>query len=586
MNSTRRFAVTLAGFFVLYWVYGLQRLSLGVDFTDEGVYLAWPLRTLFGEAPFAGDPLLALRPLFNHLSLIRRLHPEISVYEFRMLGWLVHLGAFGALSTCLFQLSGTALQSILIASVPLFVCHIFGLAAPSYNSFACDFLLIGLSLIALSGHEAARHPRILQVAAGLALFVATLAHPGLGLVAAVIGLNEIVRHNLVQNLFRLRPAVSNTGFLTFSTCWTFYFLQLLATGAAGVWLERSVLYRSARVSSFEGDTGRFFLDLLTYPFTYDLPAVAFSIAALAAIVSLWLLARTGKTTAAGNIAAALALLLIVALIRTFSLNPDQLPVAFAMVALVVIIAHLGAPSDLALAAGPPLRLLLAGTTLGALIFAIVTFYFSPLRSWISGILALPFAFGVGLTLLLRSPSGRYAPLFRLISIVTLALAVACVAREHYRFIYRDATPGELTATFRTPKLRHLRSTPERAQAVDELYDYLHPKLTRGEPLLAFDDCPMLYVLFDARPAYGLTWATRYTQTPASLARLDAELRSRPLPRYAIRTVVGVWNPAWAPSPPIRYDHYPLNETVTTHYELERTIFPFEIWRLKSPASPR
>jgi hypothetical protein len=29
-----------------------------------------------------------------------------------------------------------------------------------------------------------------------------------------------------------------------------------------------------------------------------------------------------------------------------------------------------------------------------------------------------------------------------------------------------------------------------------------------------------------------------------------------------------------------YDNYPLNATVTSHYELEHTIFPFEIWRRK------
>jgi len=585
MTSSRRFAAALAGFLLLYFVYGLHRLSLGVDFTDEGVYLAWPLRTLFGEPPFAGDPLLALRPLFNHLSVIHRIYPDVSVYDFRLLGWVIHLGAFAVLAWSLFRLSGAVFRNLLIASVPFFVCHIFGLAVPSYNSISSDFLLIALSLLSLASHEGTQHPLALHLAAGLALFVATLAHPGLGLVAAVIGLNEIFRRNLIQNLLSRRPTASNAGFLAFAGCWLTYLLHFVATGALSVWLERSALYHSARVASLEGNSGRFFLALLIYPFTYDFLAIVFSVAALAAIAVLAWLAHTGRQVAAGTTAAFLALLLLIALIRTFSFNADRLPVAFAMVSLVVIAVHvlrLGGP---ALAAGPNLRVLLAASAVGALLYATLTFYFSPLRSWVSGILALPFAFAVGLALLLRAPTGPFAPLVRMLSTAVLVLAVVCVAGEHYRFIYRDGSPALLTASFRAPKFRHLRSTPDRTQAVDTLYDYLHPKLARGEPLIAFDDCPMLYFLFDAQPVYGLTWAVRYTQSSTALAGFDRELRSRPLPRYAIRTLVDLSHPVWSMAPRTNYDNYPLNATVTGSYQLERTIFPFEVWRLKTIGRP-
>ena len=40
---------------------------------------------------------------------------------------------------------------------------------------------------------------------------------------------------------------------------------------------------------------------------------------------------------------------------------------------------------------------------------------------------------------------------------------------------------------------------------------------------------------------------------------------------------------WSTSPRLSYDNYPLNETLLANYELERTIFPFEVWRLKSIA---
>ena len=579
MNSNRRFACILVGFIALYLGYGLWRLSLGVDFTDEGVYVSWPLRTLFGEAPFAGDPLLALRPMFNHLAWLHRFYPAISLYDIRLLGWVIHLGAFSALAIFLFRFSGAAWRSVLLASVPFFVCHVFGLAAPSYNSISSDFLLLALSLLGLAVVEPVRRPLALRLAAGCALFIASLAHPAIAVVAVLIGCGEAFR--FLQNRRQRAPGATGGCFLTFAGCWAAYLVYLFATGAVSVWLERSALYRSARVSSLEGDSGRFFRDLLAYPFSYDAAALAFSIGAVILIVVRAVLVRRGRTAAAGNAAAALALLVILALIRTFSFNTEQLPAAFAMAAIVAgftFILRLG-PS-----AGPPateLRLLVAASLLLAVLYATVTFYFTPLRSWISGILPLPFAFAVGLAFLLRLPDSRTAALAGLLANTVLAFAVLCVAGEHARFIYRDAPAGRLTSTFRVPKLRHLHSTPERTQAVDALYDYLHPRLSRGEPLLAFDDCPLLYFIFDARPAYGLTWAVRYTQNPISLARFDRELNTRPLPRYAIRTLVDLSHPSWTRSPRTNYADYPLNETVVTRYTLEQTIFPFEIWRLKS-----
>ena len=38
----------LVVFVLIYLGYGLHRFSLGLDFTDEGAHLAWPLRALFG----------------------------------------------------------------------------------------------------------------------------------------------------------------------------------------------------------------------------------------------------------------------------------------------------------------------------------------------------------------------------------------------------------------------------------------------------------------------------------------------------------------------------------------------------------
>src|SRR5688572_11542694 len=134
MRFTKSFVVFLGASLLLYSCYGLHRFTLGVDFTDEGVFVSLPMRILFGEKLFASELLTLLRPVSNFLFILYKLDPGITLYEVRLLGWSVHLVAVAILSVYVFRLSGAPFQSLLIASVPLFACHVFGLAPPSYNS--------------------------------------------------------------------------------------------------------------------------------------------------------------------------------------------------------------------------------------------------------------------------------------------------------------------------------------------------------------------------------------------------------------------------------------------------------------------
>jgi hypothetical protein len=584
MRARRLFVVSLAALAVLHLCYGLKRLTLGLDFTDEGAYLAWPLRMLFGEKPFAGDVTTLLRPLSAYLSAVFEIYPGITLYEFRLLGWSLHLVSFCVLSAYLFRISRAALLSPLVASVPFYACHILGLATPSYNSISSDFLLMALALRGLAEDGTARRQVWLNVASGFALFVATLAHPGLGLVGAVIVLREFVWGGLAQNAFRRRLSPSNLGAVVFVAGWLAFIGYLAATGALEIWLHRVALFQSFSVRSIRTSPVRFYLLLLGYPFLIGRLAQIFSVAAFVAGCVLLFSRRPNHRPRASAAAAALALFALVSLICVFSYNPGHLPIAFAQAAVFLLGVHcLGLTGPL-LPPNPSARFLLFLSLLGALTYATVSYYFSPFRSWLSGILALPFAFATGLTLLLNVDPGRFRALFRTLATAMLVLAVACVAREHYRSVYRDSAPPELQSVFRVPKLNHIRSTPERVHAVDALYDYLHPRIQRGEALLAFDNCPILYYLLDAKPAYGMAFAVRYTQSRAALEQLDREFRAQPLPRYAIRTLVNPAEAVWHTASRTNYDDYPLNETLVANYQLEQTIFPFQIWRLKGDGS--
>jgi hypothetical protein len=236
----------------------------------------------------------------------------------------------------------------------------------------------------------------------------------------------------------------------------------------------------------------------------------------------------------------------------------------------------------ALATTPAILLLIIVSGLASLLLADVTYYFNLYRSWVSGTLAMPFAFAVGLTLLLRTSTDRVTRLLHLLTVCCLALVVACVAFNHYHDVCRDRPPSELTARFKTQKLRHILSTPKRVQAIDQLCAYLGPKLSRGEALLAYDQLPMLYYLLDAKPAYAMTWAARFNpENHEVLAQFDREFRAQPLPRYAIRTMVNVAFSNWEEAQYVSYENYPINQTVEENYVLEKTFFPFEIFRLKT-----
>ncbi len=583
MRSAKRFTIGLAAFVALHLCYGLKRFTLGVDFTDEGAYISWPMRMLFGEKLFVSEPATLLRPLVAHLFILFKLHPALTLYEFRMLGWCIHLLAFVSLSIYLYRLSEAPLRSLLIATVPLFVCNIFGLASPSYNSLSSDFLLIALSLWGLAAIDQSGWKKALSVASGLALFIATMAHPALGLVAAIILARELLKHDLAQNLWRGKLTLSNAGMLVFVTCWLAILIYVIGSGAHVDWIRRTALFRSLTVNPLHSNPTTIVGRLAIYPFTYSPTAAIFSLAALVAASALHVFSRAKRFEPAGSAAATLAFLLIVLLICTFSFELQFLSTCFVMASLLLIATHCLRPVASPVPMNSEVRFLMAMSGIAAVLFATTSFYFYPHRSWLSGTLGLPFAFAVGLTLLLLPQPGRSTALLRALTTGALALAVVSVGSEHYRFIYRDSPPGHLVATFRVPKFRHIHSTHERTQVIDTLYDHLHPKIARGESLLAFDDCPMLYYLFDARPAYGLTWATRFTQNLTSLQELDREFKAKPLPNYAIRALIDPSHTVWRTAPRTNYDNYPLNETLLASYELERTIFPFEVWRLKTAA---
>lgn len=579
MRSWKTFLAILAVSGAALTAFGLKRFALGIDFTDEGAYVSWPLRVLYGEAPFTSELMTMTRPVEVFLSVFFNFGPASTLYELRLAGWLIHVSSFGVLGAYLFRLGRSPVRCLLVAGIPLFVTPLHGIATPAYNMLSSDFLLIALSLAGLAAIADVGHKVMLSIGAGVALFLATLCHPGLGVVAAAGLAYGCVAQRLIQNLFRGKPTPANAGMLVFVACWMLFAAALIGSGAAGAWLERLPLIQSFSVPAVRENPLLFHYRLGSYLCTYGKWAAELSLGGVILITVTQFFLRTGKHRYATGAAVALAGLILAYLGYTVLHEPDLMTSAFALVAYLLLAVHLIGHPLPGLAMMPGMRPLLILSGLAGLIYAVTTFFFTPLRSWMSGALGLSFAFAVGLDLLLdiRPLQRRLA---RVGIALVLAFAVVRLARNHYATIYRDAGPSQLTATFALPKLRHIKSTPERTRSLDELYAYLRPKIAPGDPLLVFDDGPLLYYLFDAKPVYGLTWAIRYSQNPQVLDQLIREMHARPLPGYAIRLLVDPSYATWSTSARISYEKYPLNEMLMTHYVLAHTVFPFEIWQLK------
>jgi hypothetical protein len=370
-------------------------------------------------------------------------------------------------------------------------------------------------------------------------------------------------------------------------CWAVVLAYLVGTHSLTDWSNRIALTQSFATSALSAPPLNFFYGLGRHAFAHSWLSAIFTlvIALSLALAGTWLAIR--QKPASATLPGVLGLVLITFLIATFSYERDLLSSSFAQAALIFVgLVWIGP----LLLRTPPVPsgvlFLISMSALGAVICATFTYYFSPHRSWLSGILALPFAFGVGLNHLLAS--NRELPrVLNGMVVLALGLTAALAANNHYAFIFRDADPQNLSAPFRVPKLRNVRSTDERVRAVNALYEYLQPRVKSGERMLAYDSCPMLYFLFDTLSAYGWAGAKRYNLTHETLARLNREMLEKPLPRYAVRALVDVSDPVWSTAPRLSYVDYPLNETVMANYVLEQTIFPFEVWRLKTlPASDR
>ncbi len=427
-------------------------------------------------------------------------------------------------------------------------------------------------------------PSPLRLCAGLSLLVAVICYPSL-VVLIPLTLAYDVREFYRASCAPMREKLSLAGTsIAIFFAGLAFFSYLCLSGAAAHWLARINLVHNSSLTAFKAGVGSFYGHLLQELFTKLVGFKHYSgcVLLLACFILLAKQSLLRKLK---------PLLLIIFQVYSLYILVDQhrgdsdignffFPTAFCLVTMTSIIVYLLMEIRLSRPIDSPALFCVLISLAGCLIYCASTYFFDYYYCWNSGLLALPFTFSFILAInvgeLCRDRK------LRLVLAGAALLAPAYVAfRYNYYGVRRDSEVTKLTVDFKIPPLQGIKSTPDRVASIEALYGYLRPQMAKGESLLAYDDCPMLYFILVSKPAYGLVWAVRYTKSVETLKELDLEFNSKPLPRFAIRTTIDLSANDWKTAPATNYDNYPLNKSVLANYELVKTIFPFEVWKLKS-----
>jgi hypothetical protein len=565
--------------------FALMKSSLGIDFTDEGLYVVAPLRLVRGESLFSSELLTLTRPFELVSQVFFRLLDPPSLYGLRLCGWTVHICAYLVLFVLLAREAGSVLIPAASSATSFFFSFAWEstIATPNYKSLSTDFLLLFLCLFYFSARWPTRELGKIRVTAGLSLFLGVVCYPPLILIGALTCAYELrlflwnhegsTRRNFA--LLGATIAGVSAGLALLGCLWT--------SGAMSLWFDRIHLVQSISLTSVRSSGLGFYVELFRDIATKTPGLWHITIGLLLVLSFTGLMQRKAFRRFQATVLALYVLYSIFVIIDHYHGDSDTehffFPTTYCLVGIGLIPLCLLRAVRLPRPAHGVASFCLIASGLSALIYATATYFFDYYYSWNSGLLGLPFAFSFNVCGILAS---RRLPAFlRATATLALLLLAAISARYNYEGVRRDSAPEKLTAQFSIPPLRNIYSTSERVVAVEALYSYLKPLLASDQRLLAFDDCPMLYFILEAKPAYGLAWAVRYGISPSTHDWLVQRLLAKPLPKYAVRTMVDLAAKDWSRSAKVAYgSEYRLNETVESRYRLIKVLYPFEVFELR------
>ena len=132
--------------FVLFagaFAFGLYRIRLGINTTDEGFYLSAPMRYALGDVPFRDEFLNPHRMFDIVLWPLYRVFPENTVYHLRLL-WLIVQTACALSLYGVFRRFAPGWIPALACVATLFVSNMIW--SPGYHLMGTFFFVLAWSL--------------------------------------------------------------------------------------------------------------------------------------------------------------------------------------------------------------------------------------------------------------------------------------------------------------------------------------------------------------------------------------------------------------------------------------------------------
>lgn len=543
---------------------GLWRVHHGFDLTDEGFYLAAPMRFVLGDRPFADEWDMSMYTVILPWTLVLKLHPDLTLVQARMLGVATQLLGLGMLFAVLRPyapaLSGSALALALAA-----VAYMGnGLFTPAYNWLGQTGCILFAGLWCLGSRQRRQRDAVaLGLASLLAWLFGVVCYPPLAMLGILPPLWWLGRRCFLSRSTRATAPGMDW------TCGTFSLVLGLMAAAgllAALWRGGDLL-EQIRMNFLLAEalfrTPKKYQDIWQF---LVLDGLAPALAATGAFLCCWLpLPRRDWGVRGAVWVAVMAGAIWVAWAWISGRLPfyhwvwEPTPWAFFV-----------GPAALGLALSGRLALWLKGTRLpesprqragwrcvrvlvaaGLMHYLLLPYMSSvgPRNSRYAAAMLLAAATASCLLFLRRA--GLDTPR-RLVRLAALLSALALHQGWSVATLYFNEVPLEKqTATFSHPLLRGVRTTPDKVADLEGLLAWLAPHLERGETLLVLDDAAVVYYLARVRPALPKTWEPTAWNPPPERrqAYLDWMHRQGRAPRYAV--LADVANPD---DPVVRYVH--------------------------------
>jgi hypothetical protein len=539
---------------LLFWgAVFVLRIHIGIDVTDEGMYLSTVDRLVHGDLPFRDDHENPLRQFDVLLAWLWGPAGGFSLLAARVAGIGLQLAQMAALWLVVRRWQGAWVAAVTCCLVPC--SPLFGIWTPGYNECSCAATVLSGCCLALALGAGARAEALFSIAAGIGLGLDWLCYAptvALGLVPLaliVLGWRHSWRHPWVV-CGGIVVAVA-LMICALDAAW------IVGAGLGGDW---RAAYRDMALQQDDflplrariAECWRRLADVRIH--------VLVTVAALGAWA--WLLRVAARRGAGGRGAGSrwAGLVAICALLAgPLAVLAYDLPASFAptpaeglwcgdalwVVRLWFTEIIIGAACVVVFVVPPALPALWRGRQhpgAGVAIACVMYVLYAGITMLSSSLLqvnslhirgALLALGAAGLAAAVRAaPAWRGTRPLLISGGLGMAILAALVGWGSWTLVFKDAHAGGCTATFRMAPLAGVRSTPQQVAALEALKTWVDAHAAPDARVIAYNDCPGLYFALQRRPALDLTWTNPQiclasaADSAAFLARLLERMRVR------------------------------------------------------------